>query len=105
MFRYGIVIADIDGDCLTTGEGVVMSRRARQLCLWSGPAFMAVFLFGFWVIAGLVPPPSPHDSALKIAHLYQQNTNGIRLGLLITMIAAALSVPFGALIAVHMKRI
>ena len=82
-----------------------MSRRARQLCLWSGPAFMAVFLFGFWVIAGLVPPPSPHDSALKIAHLYQQNTNGIRLGLLITMIAAALSVPFGALIAVHMKRI
>jgi hypothetical protein len=82
-----------------------MNRRAQQWCLWSGPVFMAVFLLGFWVIAGLVPPPSPHDSALKIAHVYQQNTNGIRAGLLITMIAAALMVPFGALITVHMRRI
>jgi hypothetical protein len=82
-----------------------MNRRAQELCLWSGPVFMLVFLLGFWVIAGLVPPPSPHDTAAKIAHLYQENTNGIRLGLLITMIAAALSVPFGALITVQMRRI
>src|SRR5258706_16403155 len=82
-----------------------MNRRAQQLCLWSGPVFMLVFLLGFWVIAGLVPPPSPHDTATKIAHLYQQNTNGIRLGLLITMIAAAVSVPFGALITVQMRRV
>jgi hypothetical protein len=66
---------------------------------------MLVFLIGFWFVAGLVPPPTPHDSARKIADLYQHNTNQIRLGLLITLIAAALCLPFVSLITVQMKRI
>jgi hypothetical protein len=82
-----------------------MNKRAQELCLWSGPLFMLVFLIGFWFVAGLVPPPSPHDSALKIAHLYQQNTNQIRAGLLLTMIGTALSLPFVSLISIQMKRI
>jgi hypothetical protein len=66
---------------------------------------MLLFLVGFWFVAGLVPPPSPHDSARKIAHLYQTHTNQLRLGLLITMVASALCLPFVALITVQLKRI
>jgi hypothetical protein len=82
-----------------------MNKRAQMLCAWSGPAFMALFLIGFWVVAGLVPPPTPHDSALKIAALYQDHTVRIRAGLLISMIAAAFSLPFVAAISIQMKRI
>jgi hypothetical protein len=82
-----------------------MNRRAQELCAWTGPLFMVVFLVGFWFIAGFVPPPSPHENALQIAHLYAAHTNAIRLGLLVAMIAGALSVPFQAVIAIQMRRI
>jgi len=81
-----------------------MNRKAQMVCLWSAPAFMIVFLIGF-LIAGLLPPPSPHSSAIKIAHFYANHTNAIRLGLLVMLLAGAMSVPFNCLIGVHLKRI
>lgn len=82
-----------------------MNTKSQMLCLWCGPAAIGVFLVGFWFIAGLVPPPSPHDSALKIQALYQDHTDLKRLGLVLTMMGGALTGPFAAAIATQMKRI
>jgi hypothetical protein len=82
-----------------------MSTRTQMLCLWCGPAAIALFLVGFWLVAGLVPPPSPDDSAREIQALYQGDTDMIRLGLLMSMFAGALTGPWVAAISTQLKRI
>jgi hypothetical protein len=81
-----------------------MDRRIQLLCAWCGPAFLLLFLLGFWVIAGLVPPPSANDSALQIAAFYRDNADQLRVGLLLLLIAAPLLVPFAVLLAIQLKR-
>jgi hypothetical protein len=81
-----------------------MDRRVQLLCAWCGPAFLLLFLLGFWVIAGLVPPPSATDSAAQIASFYRDNTDQLRVGLLLLLIGAPLLVPFSVLLAMQLKR-
>lgn len=82
-----------------------MNTRMQSLCLWCGPAAILLFLVGFWVVAGLVPPPSPDDTALDIQALYVDNTDAIRTGLVLTMVAGALTGPFAAAICTQMRRV
>jgi drug/metabolite transporter (DMT)-like permease len=82
-----------------------MSTRTQQLCLWCGPAMIALFMVGFWFVAGLVPPPSPNDSAEEILNLYRDDTDAIRVGLVLCIIAAALIGPFVVVISEQMKRV
>lgn len=82
-----------------------MARRAQLVCACSGVAFVVLFLIGFWAFAGFVPPPSPGDSAERIAARYTNNRNGIRTGLIICMFASGLLAPWFASIAVQMRRI
>jgi hypothetical protein len=81
-----------------------MDRRIQLLCAWCGPLFGGLFLLGFWVIAGLIPPPSAADGATAIAAFYRDNAGHLRPGLLIAMIAAPLMVPFLVVIMVQIKR-
>lgn len=81
-----------------------MDRRVQLLCAWSGPTFLLLFLVGFWFIAGLVPPPSATDNAAQIASFYRENTDQLRVGLLLLLIAAPLLVPFSVLLALQLKR-
>lgn len=82
-----------------------MTVKVQKWCLWSAPMAMLLFTLGFVVIGGLVPPPSPNLDADGVARFYQDNTNGIRLGLAMTMVAGALTAPFVAVITVQMRRI
>lgn len=82
-----------------------MTFRTQRICLWMGPAAMAIFVVGFVIIGGLVPPPSPADGAAEVSRFYNENTNGIRLGLALTMIAGAVTAPFVGAITVQMRRI
>jgi hypothetical protein len=81
-----------------------MDRRVQLLCAWCGPAFLTLFLVGFWFIAGLVPPPSAADSATQIASFYRNNTDQLRVGMLVLLIAAPLLVPFATLLALQLKQ-
>ncbi|MCW3014528.1 MAG: hypothetical protein JWO02_1620 [Solirubrobacterales bacterium] len=89
----------------TRSDDTVPNTRSQKLCLWGGPAAMGLFIVGFVVVAGLVPPPSPADGATKIAAFYADHATRIRIGLVLTMIAGAATAPFVAGITVQMRRI
>jgi len=82
-----------------------MSYRTQRICLWMAPLAMVLFTIGFVIIGGFLPPPSPSLSATEVVAFYGENTNGKRLGLAITMVAAAFTVPFVAALTVQMRRI
>ncbi|TMD97613.1 MAG: DUF4386 family protein [Chloroflexi bacterium] len=81
-----------------------MDRRIALVCAWCGPVFLVLFVAGFWFVAGLVPPPRPSDNAAQIAAFYRDNTDRIRVGMLMSMVATALLAPFIILITQQMKR-
>jgi hypothetical protein len=83
----------------------LMSYRTQRICLWMAPLAMVLFTIGFVIIGGFLPPPSPSLSATEVVAFYGENTNGKRLGLAITMVAAAFTVPFVAALTVQMRRI
>lgn len=82
-----------------------MNPRTQMLCAWCGPLATVTWLVGFWAIAGLVPPPSPGDSTAEVVKLYSENTDAIRVGLVVTMMGAALLGPFVAVISTQLRRI
>lgn len=82
-----------------------MKTRIQLVCLWSGPVGIGFWLVGFWLIGGLIPPPRPSESAAQITHFYTHHTNGIRAGLVLTLIGATLTGPWVGVISAQLKRI
>jgi hypothetical protein len=66
---------------------------------------MVLFGVGFVGIAGLVPPPAPSTSAAALAQFYADNQTRIRLGLVVSMLGAALSFAFPVPIMLQLRRI
>ena len=81
-----------------------MSKRVQLACAWCGPIFALVFFAGM-LLAGLLPPPGPSDTTSEVADFWRDNPDLTRLGLLMMLIAGGLTAPWGALIAVMLKRI
>lgn len=82
-----------------------MDKQNQIICAWGGPISIFLFFVGFWPLSGFFPPHLPSASAAEIAAIYQQDTNMIRLGMLVMMTGAAFSVPFVAVISSQMRRI
>ncbi|MHB8695052.1 MAG: DUF4386 family protein [Solirubrobacteraceae bacterium] len=78
---------------------------AQKVFAWTGIVMLGLFILGFWVIAGYVPPSNPHGTVKEIVHFYASNETAIHLGLWMTMIAAAFCVTFFTSIALQMRRI
>ncbi len=81
------------------------NTRRQLLCLWCGPVATVFFGFGFVVLAGFLPPPSPADSIEQVVALYRDRTDGIRAGLLLTCLGGGLFGPWVAAISTQLKRI
>lgn len=82
-----------------------MKRRVWMFSIWAWPASLTIFLIGFVGFAGFVPPPSPALTAQELADFFAGNLTGIRVGILIAMFAAALMLPFYAVISEEIKEI
>ena len=80
------------------------NRRVQLICAWCGPVFMVMLFVGLLLVAGLVPPPAPSDSAPHIAAFYRDHAGQVRAGLLICLTATPLLAPFIALISYQLKR-
>jgi hypothetical protein len=75
----------------------------HRYLLWTGPAMIALLLTGFAVIGGYVPPPAPSLSAEAIAQFYQSQTNAIRFGLMICIVAATFLGTWGVGLALKIR--
>jgi hypothetical protein len=81
-----------------------MNKTAQRVCIYCGPVMLVVWLAGF-AIAHYIIPPHAGASAETIRNMYIHHDFRIRLGLVMTMFAVALLVPFSAVISTHMRRI
>jgi hypothetical protein len=81
-----------------------MNATAQRWCAWSGIACVVLFLLGFWVIAGFIPPPSPKASGEDLARLFTQDRTRIRIGMIVSLFAAALLASWSAAITVQLRR-
>lgn len=82
-----------------------IKRRIWLFSIWSWPVGLVGFLFGFIVLAGFVPPPSPAWSAQEVAAFFTADLNKIRVGMLIAMFSSALLLPFYAVVSEEIKKI
>ena len=82
-----------------------MSQRHQLLCTWCAVAGALVIGLGYWPLAQFFPPHAPTASAADIAAIYQQNTFGIRLGMILMQLGAAMLFPLIAVIGIQMRRI
>jgi hypothetical protein len=64
-----------------------------------------LFLLFFGVIAGFVPPPRESWSAQRIADFYAANRTAIRIGLIGSMFASTLLLPFFTVVSSEMRKI
>jgi hypothetical protein len=88
-----------------TMEQAVMRARVQRALTWTGPVMFLLWVVSWILIARWIPPPSPGKSAEQVVEKYQDHTELIQLGMIITLFASALLVPFCGVIAAHMRRI
>lgn len=82
-----------------------MNTRVQLICAYLGYPFLALFLIGFWFIAGFVPPPDPSDGPLEVQRMFQDDATAIRIGMIVATAGAVLTLPWQAAVAVQMRRI
>ncbi len=80
-------------------------RFSQLLLIWSGPLLVAMTMIGMIVLARFVPATDPMADAETIQAFYIDNLLGIRLGVVLCLIAFSLLVPFGVGIALQTRRI
>ncbi len=82
-----------------------MNKTAQRICVWTGPAMLALWA-GSWVfVADFIPPIAPGKSAAEVAEFYRDHIDGIRVGMILGLFASALLAPFAVVIAAQMRRI
>jgi hypothetical protein len=82
-----------------------MEARVQRVLIWSGPAMVVIWVAAFVFVAGFFPPSAPSASADQIVDLYAEHTGLVKLGLVISMAASALLVPWAVAISGQLKRI
>jgi hypothetical protein len=82
-----------------------MTERHQRLCVWAGISFAPVFLIGFALVAGFIPPPSPSMTADEVAHMFSAERDRIRIGIWIATAAAPLLAFYVAALTHQIRRI
>ncbi len=82
----------------------MLNSTAQRLCAWSGIVGVTFFFLAFF-LAGFIPPPGPSLTQDEVVAMYQQNTTGIRIGMLFMMISGMFIAPLVAVISLHLRRI
>lgn len=81
-----------------------MNITAQRLCVWCGPIMIVTWASAFTFLCGFIPPPNPAKSRADLVAQFSEDTGLIRLGLVISVFACSLLVPFTAVIAAQMRR-
>jgi len=71
-------------------------QKLRLFGAWCILLYMGAMGIGWVLLAGFVPPPSPAMTAAETAGFLEANRVGIRAGMLVMFVSAALYIPFTA---------
>jgi hypothetical protein len=82
-----------------------MEQKVQRVLIWAGPAMLILWLGAFVFIAGFIPPSAPSDTAAEVVARYARDHNGIKIGMVISMLGSALLVPWAVAISGQLKRI
>src|SRR5690242_9576546 len=82
-----------------------MEARVQRILIWMGPLMVLIWFATFIFVMGWFPPSNPSATAEQIKDLYADHTVAIKIGLVITMAASALLVPWAAAISGQLRRI
>jgi hypothetical protein len=82
-----------------------MTERHQRLCIWAGISFAPVFLIGFAVVAGFIPPPAPSMTADEVAYMFIHERDRIRIGIWIATAAAPLLAFYVAALTHQIRKI
>jgi hypothetical protein len=97
--------AGTDQPGAAAGPAGSLNTGAQRLCVWCGPFMLVIWVASFVLLSKFIPPPSPEDTRAEVVARFSDHTDRIRLGLVISLFACALLVPFCAVIAAQMRRI
>jgi hypothetical protein len=81
-----------------------MNITAQKLCVWCGPVMVVTWALAFVFLCEFIPPPAPSLTRDELVTRFSEDTDLIRLGLVISLFACALLVPFCCAIAAQMRR-
>lgn len=82
-----------------------VQAKLRMFGAWCGPGYLILLFVGWGAFAGFLPPVAPSRNADEIAHIFQDNTNGIRIGMVLVMWAAGVFIFFAAAIGQFLSKI
>jgi hypothetical protein len=82
-----------------------MKKNLHYFGLWCGIGYAILLFLGWGLIAGFLPPPSPSTDIDVVVGFYEENVTSIRIGMIVTMMASALYIPFTVLITKVIERI
>jgi hypothetical protein len=81
-----------------------MRISGQKICLWSGYGFFVLYLIGIVIVAGFIPPPSPHWGGGEIASYFSDRHTRILIGMSICAFASPLYVSWGVAMLGQMVR-
>lgn len=82
-----------------------MNTKLQLWCAWSIVPFILLYVLGFGVISGFIPPQSPAMSSADIYAFYAKNRTNIQIGQLIALTSAGGMLIWPAAVSVQMSRI
>lgn len=85
-------------DSLTT-------RKLDRLCVYSGALYILLMMIGLVPLAGFFPSQPPSYDAAQISDLYRREHVGIRIGMVLVLLASMFYVPWTAILAKTLARI
>jgi hypothetical protein len=82
-----------------------VEARVQRVLIWCGPAMIVLWLVSWLLIARFLPPHDPAATAERTVAYYAARPEAIKIGMVISMAASALLVPWAVAISGQIKRI
>lgn len=79
--------------------------RLWRIAAWAGPVFLAAVGIGYALIAGFLPPPKEHWSAVQTRDWFIDNQDRVRIGIAIYLLCTGLYLVWSAAISRVIERI
>lgn len=77
----------------------------QRVLAWSGPAMVALWIAALFFVAGFFPPSAPDTTTEQIVDLHAEHPSMIKFGMVVSMAATALLVPWAVALSGQLKRI